>query len=65
MDEPRKLRRVADRSAICATGLLLAGMLSGCLVIGVSNRGGWFIWPRGFGFLLILVLLVFLLRRRR
>ncbi len=38
--------------------------LTGCLVIGGSSRGGFFMWPGGFGLLLMLALLFFLNRRR-
>ena len=40
--------------------------LTGCLMVGgYSSRGGWFIWPGSFGFILVLLLLFFLLRSRR
>ena len=38
--------------------------LSGCMVMGYSNRGGFFFWPGGIG-LLVLIAVVFLLLRRR
>jgi len=60
------LRRAARCGGILAAALLLAGTFSGCIVVGVSNRGGWFIWPRGFGILFVFaILLILLLRRRR
>lgn len=60
------LRRVARCGGILTAGLLLAGTLPGCIVVGVSNRGGWLVWPRGFGLLFIFaILLILLLRRRR
>jgi hypothetical protein len=63
------LRSVAKCGGIVlipAAGMLLAGSLTGCIVVGVSNRGGWFIWPRGFGLLFVFaILLILLLRRRR
>ncbi len=43
---------------------LVATMLSGCLVVGYSSNGGWFLWPGGFS-VLVLVLLIVMLRRRR
>jgi hypothetical protein len=48
---------------------LLAGCfatlgLSGCLVAGYSSGGGWFIWPGSLGLIVIVLLIVFLLRRR-
>ena len=38
--------------------------LSGCLVVGRSSRGGWFIWPGSLGFLLVILIIFFLMRRR-
>jgi uncharacterized integral membrane protein len=38
--------------------------LTGCVVVGGSSNGHWFIWPGGLGLLLMILLLVFLLRRR-
>jgi len=60
------LWRVARCGVVLGTALLLAGTLTGCIVVGVSNRGGWFMWPRGFGLLFVFaILLILLLRRRR
>jgi hypothetical protein len=60
------LQRVARCVGVLAAGLLLAVPLTGCIVVGVSNRSGWFVWPRGFGLLFIFaILLILLLRRRR
>jgi hypothetical protein len=38
--------------------------LSGCLVAGYSSGGGWFVWPGGLGLLVIVLVIVFLMRRR-
>jgi hypothetical protein len=38
--------------------------LSGCLVAGYSSGGGWFLWPGSLGLLVIVLLAIFLLRRR-
>jgi hypothetical protein len=38
--------------------------LSGCLVAGYSSGGGWFVWPGSLGLIVIVLLIVFLLRRR-
>ncbi len=38
--------------------------LSGCIMVGYSSRGGWFLWPGGLGLIFIVLLLLFLLRRR-
>ena len=47
--------------------LALAGApsLSGCLAVGYSSGGGWFVWPGGVGLLVILLVLWFALRGRR
>jgi hypothetical protein len=37
---------------------------TGCLVAGYSSRGGAFIWPGGLGLIFVVLLIVFLLRRR-
>jgi hypothetical protein len=49
-----------------ASLLLLSMQLasSSCVGVGYSSRGGWFIWPGGLG-LLVVILVVFLLLRRR
>ena len=58
--------KLLRRGGILAAGLALAGTLTGCIVVGVSNRSGWFVWPRGFGLLFVFaILLILLLRRRR
>lgn len=50
---------------VCVAGLAGAGMLTGCVAVGYSSRGGWFMWPGGFGLLLVLGILFWLLRGRR
>ena len=49
---------------VFASGLLLAEGVMGCVVIGASSRGGFFIWPGGLGLLLLVVVLALVLRRR-
>jgi len=56
---------MVSRGGVVAAALVLSGMLSGCVVVGASSSGGWFIWPGGFGLIFMIVLLVILLRRRR
>ncbi len=52
-------------------GLVLLGafglswMLTGCVAVGYSSRGGWFVWPGGFGLVVVVLLVLFLLLRRR
>jgi hypothetical protein len=49
---------------VVVLGLFAAAALSGCLVAGVSSNGGAFIWPGGIGLLLVVLVIVFLIRRR-
>ena len=56
-------QRVALAARILAA-LTLCGGLNGCVVLGASSRGGFFMWPGGLGLLLVVVVLVLLLRRR-
>ncbi len=60
----QKSRRNTVRGAL----ILLASLISfvtftGCLVVGYSSRGGWFIWPGSITLLIIILLIVWLLRR--
>ncbi len=50
--------------AALSLSLLLSLGLTGCVVVGASSRGGFFIWPGGLGLLVLILLVVFLLRRR-
>jgi hypothetical protein len=45
-------------------GLLLCVPLSGCLVMGYSAGGGWWVWPGSVGITLLILLAMFLLNRR-
>ncbi len=61
-----KASRIPRHLALALLSLCSVMPLSGCLMVGgYSSRGGWFIWPGSFGFLLILLLLFFFLRGRR
>jgi hypothetical protein len=68
--EVRKVQRVLSTSTLFAklAALFAASVatfgLSGCLVAGYSSGGGWFVWPGSLGLLVIIVLIVFLIRRR-
>lgn len=59
-----RLRCAARPACVLALAPLLGLTLSGCLVVGYSSRGGFFIWPGSLVLLLILALLYFLLRGR-
>lgn len=47
---------------LCA--LWMCSMLSGCIVAGVSSNGGGFIWPGGLGLVVIVLIVLFMMRRR-
>jgi hypothetical protein len=52
------------RITLAVLCLISVSTLSGCLVAGVSSSGGAFIWPGGFGLIVVLLLIFLLLRRR-
>ena len=60
-----RVRRMNVRRAMW---MVLAGVLAisqtGCMAVGYSSGGGWFVWPGGLGLLVIVLLIIFLLRRR-
>lgn len=49
---------------LAIAALALSSGLEGCVVVGASSRGGFFVWPGGLGLLVLLLAVVFLLRRR-
>ncbi len=57
----RKFSR-SERLGITAIGLAVSQ--TGCVVVGYSSRGGWFLWPGGLGLVLLVLLLLFLFNRR-
>ena len=62
---PRKLRWTPVQAlTLIFAGLLVCASLTGCLVAGYSSSGGAFIWPGGLGLVVVILLVVFLLRRR-
>jgi hypothetical protein len=53
------------RSTLLLTCLAIGTFpLTGCIVAGVSSGGGFFIWPGSIGLLLLILVVVFVLRRR-
>jgi hypothetical protein len=36
-----------------------------CIVVGYTDRGGWFVWPGGIFAILIILAVLFMLTRRR
>jgi protein-S-isoprenylcysteine O-methyltransferase Ste14 len=60
----RSRRSLAAAVAMACGWLMVASLLSGCVAVGYSSGGGWFIWPGGLGLLLVVVVIVVLLLRR-
>jgi len=52
------------RSTLLFASLVAASTQWGCMVVGYSSRGGWFVWPGGLGLIVILVLLYLIFGRR-
>ncbi len=44
--------------------LSLCSLCSGCIVAGVSSSGGAFLWPGGFGLLILVAIVLWMMRRR-
>jgi len=55
-------KKTAGTASILAAGLVLTTALCGCLVVGYSSGGGWYMWP-GSIVITLLLLLYFLSRR--
>ncbi len=55
--------RLQQILALLACGALTLP-LSGCLVLGGSSRGGFFIFPGSLGLILLIVVVALVLRRR-
>jgi membrane associated rhomboid family serine protease len=54
------------RIALLAGASLACIALNGCIIIGGSSRhGGFFLWPRGFGLLILVIVVIALMRPRR
>ena len=66
MNLPRSTLRPHARVTLLLT-LTLSALLSitGCVVVGGSSHGGWFIWPGGFGLVFLVLLYIFFFRGRR
>ena len=57
-------RDLTAQGTLAAASLLFLSTLTGCLMIGGSSRGGFFIFPGGIGLVVIIVIVALLLRRR-
>ena len=62
------VRAIGEKRLRTLSLALLSGLvcvpLAGCIAVGYSSRGGWFVWPGGLGLLLLIALLLLVLRRR-
>ncbi len=50
--------------ALLIGSFVCTATLTGCLAVGYSSGGGWFIWPGGIGLLFLVLIIALLLRRR-
>jgi hypothetical protein len=64
-DLPLILAPRIEKWLILGLSFLASLPLTGCIVVGASSSGGWFIWPGSVGLLFLGLLLVVLLRRGR
>ena len=53
-----------NRKAAASATLAFTLPLTGCLVMGYSSGGGWWVWPGSIGITLILLALMLMLLRR-
>ena len=51
-------------AALLISSLACMAMLTGCIAVGYSSSGGWFIWPGGIGLLFLVLIIALVLRRR-
>jgi hypothetical protein len=59
------MKLLSMRVAVVALSLRAAMSFTGCIVVGHSSGGGWFVWPGGLGLLVVVLVVLFLLRGRR
>ncbi len=52
------------KPGVAILSLLAASSLTGCVAVGYSSGGGWFVWPGGLGLVVLILLVLFVLRRR-
>ena len=63
LDRMKKHTKLATLVYTLALSAVWVG-LQGCVMVGGTSRGGFFIWPGSLGLLLLIVLGALLLRRR-
>jgi hypothetical protein len=59
-----KFSNPIQTAALLIASLACTSLLSGCVAVGYSSTGGWFIWPGGIGLLFLVLIIALLLRRR-
>ena len=60
---PKSTSNPVRGALILASSLTLCTTLTGCLVAGYSSSGGWFLWPGSISLLIVILLLIWLMRR--
>lgn len=58
------MKRLIRSLLLLVSGLGACSALSGCVVVGYSSRGGFFLWPGGLGLLVLLAVLWLIFSRR-
>ena len=61
--ERRDTARAKVLFTLLAT-LVMSGALTGCLMVGGSSRGGFFIFPGSLGLIFLIIVVSLVLRRR-
>jgi hypothetical protein len=60
---PKSTSKAARGALILVSSLILCTTLTGCLVFGYTSSGGWFLWPGSISLLIVILLLIWLMRR--
>jgi hypothetical protein len=58
------MKRAMRSVLLLVSGLAACSALSGCVMMGYSSTGGFFIWPGGIGLLVLLGILWLIFSRR-
>ena len=64
MKQQARHRSPTRIGAVLAAGLILGMTQIGCLAVGYSSGGGWFLWPGGLGLVVLILIILFVIRRR-
>jgi hypothetical protein len=62
-DAPKSRGNLAQAALALVSSLILCTTLTGCLVVGYSSSGGWFLWPGSISLLIVIALIGWLIRR--